>query len=537
MNKLSLCFLVIISTLQLTAQDLHDLDHDSKTGFVKSLHSYQGGFIYTTSNNDGVATRVIHVDNFGNRKVLFEHYAWHGNAKYYEHQDGSIDVYLYDIIDYDIPGSWMYHLAYDGTTVTDTSEIRNSDSFERLEDGSFRIRSWSSAVLQLSPDGKTVGTIEEIIPKEIIQDVHENIYYFTSLGVMIENNGSVELVEEISQRIFGVKYFEEVDRFMINTDSSLLVYENEFSNLILSVKYPEGYWLRNGMHYYNDKYYLALIDANNIGTLWTYETANGFIEIHDGAPLNINLDFIEIENDEIFLGYGYTDESRMALVSKFPLGEEPEYDLVDISLDDIEIELDSSEFVFDTEFTEYFRYYFNAKFTVTNHGDERINSFDLYSKEFTGLIFILMQRNFSLSVENANLEPGNSKEFIGVLDILSPSPPKTANMFIQGANHKIDSDMSNNFIEVDQINALNDEGAKSIIYIYPNPVLDMLYVNGVPTQTTFDFAIYDIMGKVYKNGKYTNESGISVSDLRSGIYFMKGVNRDGNQFVKKIIKN
>jgi len=536
MKNLYLITFLLCSITYLNSQDVHDLDHDSKGSFVKSLYAYEGGFIYSTSNNDGMLTRVIHVEPDGNRKVLFEAIMWHEKVKYFEDSNGALDIYLYHVIDYDIPGPFTIHLNYDGTNVSDTYEIANTANFERLDDGTFRVDDWDSSILKLSASGETLGILEGMRPVEIIQDIHGDVFYFTGPWVMKENGSQFDLVKVLPQDILNVRYFEEEDRFMLNSNLSFYVYENDFTNEILGVDYPQDCTVRSGMNYFDGKYYMAL-RKDNKGSLWSYDQTNGFVEVHNTLSLKTDLEFVEIENDEFILGFGYEEESHMAMVSKFALNAEPEYDFVDISLDDVEIELDSANFAFETEFSDYFNYYFGTTFTLTNHGDEQVNSFDLYSHDFTGLPFNLMQRNFSLSIENAELDPGETKQFNGVVNIVNFSPPQSAHMFIQGANFKIDSDMTNNVIFVDMINSTKELNKISQTSVYPNPVNNLIYVIDDSSQTNYSYTILDVLGRTHKSGEFLSKNGIDVSSLANGLYYLHRVDNRGNAFISQFIKN
>ena len=81
------------------------------------------------------------------------------------------------------------------------------------------------------------------------------------------------------------------------------------------------------------------------------------------------------------------------------------------------------------------------------------------------------------------------------------------------------------------------EETTTSLRIYPNPVLDRLYIE---TQTqTLTIEIYDVFGKVQnlKNSETQKlRNSIDVSSLKSGIYFVK-INTEIGNIVKRIIKN
>jgi bifunctional DNase/RNase len=70
-----------------------------------------------------------------------------------------------------------------------------------------------------------------------------------------------------------------------------------------------------------------------------------------------------------------------------------------------------------------------------------------------------------------------------------------------------------------------------MVTVYPNPVVDKVYVVGDVTSCE----IYDLVGKRVKSIS-TNMEEIRVSDLQSGIYMMQFLTKNGNVVTKKIVK-
>jgi hypothetical protein len=69
------------------------------------------------------------------------------------------------------------------------------------------------------------------------------------------------------------------------------------------------------------------------------------------------------------------------------------------------------------------------------------------------------------------------------------------------------------------------------ITIYPNPVKNMLTIDGLVVQ---DVVIYSVLGKVVL--KMNNQNTIDVSSLSKGVYFIKvsdGINASTKKFIKE----
>lgn len=74
--------------------------------------------------------------------------------------------------------------------------------------------------------------------------------------------------------------------------------------------------------------------------------------------------------------------------------------------------------------------------------------------------------------------------------------------------------------------------------VYPNPVQDQLFLTwaDIVTQNKIEVGIYDINGKSVINKSYNQKpTEINVSQLSSGVYFLKVISGEQSQ-VKRIIK-
>ncbi|MBQ5855896.1 MAG: T9SS type A sorting domain-containing protein [Bacteroidales bacterium] len=79
------------------------------------------------------------------------------------------------------------------------------------------------------------------------------------------------------------------------------------------------------------------------------------------------------------------------------------------------------------------------------------------------------------------------------------------------------------------------EEIDSNVEIYPNPVDDRLYIETLTQTLTIE--IYDVFGRLqdYKTTRLQGNVAIDVTDLKSGIYFVK-INTEKGNIVKRIIK-
>ena len=77
------------------------------------------------------------------------------------------------------------------------------------------------------------------------------------------------------------------------------------------------------------------------------------------------------------------------------------------------------------------------------------------------------------------------------------------------------------------------EGDESSLKVYPNPVSEVLRIEGISSFSNINFQIFDIHGQLVKTGSVNTSNSISVSDLSQGMYFLKL----GNGMLAKFIKH
>ena len=77
-----------------------------------------------------------------------------------------------------------------------------------------------------------------------------------------------------------------------------------------------------------------------------------------------------------------------------------------------------------------------------------------------------------------------------------------------------------------------DDNTLANIFLYPNPVIDKLFIQGLLNPTKI--SVYDVLGKLVLSK--TASSEINVDNLQSGIYILKIVDNQ-KEIVRKFIKN
>ena len=77
------------------------------------------------------------------------------------------------------------------------------------------------------------------------------------------------------------------------------------------------------------------------------------------------------------------------------------------------------------------------------------------------------------------------------------------------------------------------ENSMRFVCFYPNPVKDMLYINGI-NEAILKAEVYDINGRLCVSAE-NPQNGVGVNSLKAGFYFVKIITSSGT-FTQKIIK-
>jgi len=122
-------------------------------------------------------------------------------------------------------------------------------------------------------------------------------------------------------------------------------------------------------------------------------------------------------------------------------------------------------------------------------------------------------------------------------NIVTINPVDTDTVGTYTVTFNVTDTNSNNAVEVTRTVNIEsslsiDDNIKSILKIYPNPVVDKLFIQGLSNPTKV--SIYNILGKLVITKTTSND--IDVKNLQSGLYIIKIIDTKG-EVVRKFIKN
>ena len=108
-------------------------------------------------------------------------------------------------------------------------------------------------------------------------------------------------------------------------------------------------------------------------------------------------------------------------------------------------------------------------------------------------------------------------------------------LYVIGGNTTSSFSSFLNSIQFSNINtsslSINDPIITNNLLLYPNPVDDKLFIQGLQKETKV--SIYNILGKLVLSK--TTSSEIDVNNLKTGIYFIKVTDIEG-QLVRRFMK-
>jgi hypothetical protein len=99
-----------------------------------------------------------------------------------------------------------------------------------------------------------------------------------------------------------------------------------------------------------------------------------------------------------------------------------------------------------------------------------------------------------------------------------------------------DPEVGNELFVIDyEVSSLNELAKKELISVFPNPVIDYLQINHKSDSKLNTIQIIDQDGRIIKTE--ATQSILNVSQLNSGLYFLKVIYEDGEIWVSRFVKN
>ena len=512
------------------------VDHDSRHAHVQSMKSYNGGVLFSTVNDAFPKSRLNYVDSNQIKHVLHESYFDHTTVKYLPREDGTITMYMVGLFDYDLAVGAILKFDFDGENVT-TEEIRYWEDYNYLTDIA-ETENPEHVLVVLNDDlihlNLTTGEELDVDESRVFQKLIN-----TSTGkcfVANQNQVYKHEVDATFNLVFDAPFIHHINAvsdsiFAVTYADSVFIYTDQFEIKLAQFHIPQGYSQVSEVKEKDGSFYVELQTESKEYSTWKSNDNDGFDQIRieeDGTGIF----HVDILGTEIVTGGTFRSVKPTGLVRSFPEQSSPEYNLIDISLDNLTI----THIGQDTSYTNIslegdtiysFLYYFDIEYTVTNQGLSPIDHFDLYSSDAAH------PKQFFHSEQTETIAVGETKEFLFPTTFYSYAQDLSLidlTFYIPGANHLMDAHFEDNFIESSIISSTKQINIEKTIALFPNPCGDLVSV----IKPFSAYYIYDITGKLFASDQQLFQH-INISHLGAGIYFVL-LQDETSSYVQKLVK-
>jgi len=518
------------------------LDHRDQVTEHREFKMFGDQLIYVADNSGNPQTTVNVVNTLTNSvDTILE--TFNAQTDLFEFSDGSFDIYLYALFDYDIIIPGFFHVQYDSSGFSvDTFGVEFDN-----ESALFDIYAHSICKTQDGPyylcDAKDLyqfdGSDLELIYQfnnsiRLFQNDNRDIFIKEQNQIIKIHNDQLDTIQIFGDGIFRIKNRGVFNDVLFR--DSIQIWNDEFSQLIWT-------WEYDGLPFDFDKIYIGdqvlsfLVTDENNSKIISLDTFGGQSESNVEIEPNEELVAFEFESDSTILAVLNREveqvNANQLLFRSISFNEENNYKSREVSIDSVSItllSLDTFDIIYDMGDTIY-RTSKTVDFNLayTNHSDTSIEKLNV----FTSLVWNGSDpRNLNFSVKDSLLS-GESK-FSFISNFTGYSTPIVMTFTIPGVDYRINDDPEFLFT-ADMILDVDKLFTEVDFDIYPNPTNDVINLD--VDYNIEELSIYNNRGQLvmYKAG-FTLLNTFDVSQLNDGIYFLR-IRTDKNEVgLKKFIK-
>lgn len=448
-----------------------------------------------------------------------------------EFSDGTFDVYLHSLFDYDIGISGFIHIAYDGSSYqVDTlhSYILNDPDIDddvyavsavKNNSGGYYLSGFDNMYLS---DKTTVTPIDPSLNQmKLFQNDAKDVYAYRGSTIIKLDGLAFDTIHNLAEGIREIKSHGPFNDVL--TFSNVQRWNDDFSQLLKTWPVSDGVASFYQLHV-----------GDSLLTVQTSEDENyQYYQVSEAGDETI-LESGTLENEEAIGFHFLSDDSFLAIQDymipeinsrqlvyrHIDLDENQEYDHRQISMDSLSffiINRDTlSSFIGSNGDTLYFvEKSYNIEYEYTNNSDTSIYEHNVISSETQMQYFFETAINNYFNVElQTNETVQRDTSFFTTY-----GSPQVIYLVVPGADYRINDDpnrLISAAVVVDVETIVFDEEIK----IYPNPARDFIQIDS--EARILELAIYDVQGQLmmYKAG-HSNLDEINVSALSAGSYYIK----------------
>ena len=553
MNKLLLSILLFafanVNHAQI-AEDFEFIDHKVRNAYHGVSKTMGHEFIYVSHNiNSWPMTSVIKVNTLDHSiDTLITTFS--SSSSIQEHEDGSFQIYLTSLFDYDVGIPGAYIIDSDGENVevhaifefdsygSNWDEYRYPYSLAKEEDGSYIFNEWEQT-LRLNPD-ETIDTLFQGSSfLDLIQNKNKKIYgHFNNKLYEVTDTAAVLMIE-FEDNIVGIEN---------NGDFMDVLFEGRLERWVFDFSSMTQAW---DLPTEIENFFQLTVDSFLVRVL--IEEGNQFRIQEIDADGNTELKYEGNYDSQGIKGFHELDGPKYLLIGNDSLTElsyntiffrnidttqEIAYQSRDVSIDSFAIHQIGHDFQFeyidfqtgDSVFIRYVNTAFNL--TFTNRSDTIIYHTDCKGAPVAGYWYFF--NSYDYSFNNILLMPGESYTISDT--IRTRENGIGARPYgIPGANFRFNNH-PDKLVYPDFTASFENVSFDPNLNLFPNPASEELNLRC--NHEIESISIYNTMGQlmIFKSKGY-DLNQIDISQLEQGNYFIRLQLKDVNtpatqQFVK-----
>ena len=525
-----LCFLFHTAFTQMP-DNFEFLDHSSQFQTLGPSIQLNDSIVYVTHNKTWPMTSIQSANSANSFNSLFSTF-FTSESKLVENEDGSSDIFLFNLVDYDLIWQGFYNISITNgiTSIQDFSFFENFELNPFLEVGVYDIvRNDMNSYWILGFDLIYLFDGTSVTSEISLPDAYTYSFYKSSNGdiflykdnILYTFDGSQ--ISEHQVMDSDIISIENIDgKNIVRLENKILHYDDSFDSIVSEWMIPNEnsvFSLFEDWLYYTEETdnYVGILRTNNQGALepvagfdQSFETLVRFDVLTDSSLfIQGTYDPLQIFRNTFF---------RTVLIDAPPAYNKSIVDLTSFRVEQINKDSIYQEVIVDGDSIFLVYYDYALSFEFYNDSD-----FDIYAlNAFTGKTTVFEPFgpfNSSLSYSLDQIFPFGSFHTISdsIRVYLSSSSMPTLPVSIPGANYTFNEGQYflrvTSFISSTEDLKLTD----SQTLVYPNPADNIIHIGRDSNADMYK--MYNAAGILVKAGSL-NDYSIDVSALDSGMYYL-----------------
>lgn len=522
-------------------KDFEFLDHRSQRSAHYESIIVDDHFVYVGYVGNWPMLNVVNVNTLTNEidTILI---TVEGRTDLSEFSDGTFDIYIHSLFDYDFPLDGFLHVSYDGNSfqVDTLSEVFSGIfvngiyAFSAIKNGIDEYYMVGNDSLYVGDKQGFTGLAPVEYHSRLFQNDARDEFLFAANHISkINNDYSIDTIQVFSSRILEIKNRGEYNDVLM--EGMLQTWSDDFSQLFRTWQFEEEINSFYNVHVGDSLLTILDTSADGYNYFTLSEQGDQNTIASSGAT---DLKHFHRLDDHSMLGiYNYLVpdlDANQLLLRYYDVDTPSDYDKRQVSLDSasvVYISRDTFDVIVDNGDTIYFTYdNYDINLSYTNNSAIPIQELNILSSNLYSQID-LNEKGLNFP-QKSLLQPGESSL---ITEEWTYRYNPVITFGIPGVDYRINDDPNWFYyadVTLDVENIISEVDFK----IYPNPTADELNID--IDEIVEEYAIYNQQGQLIKLQFNTeNISKIDVSFLPQGPYFLKLRIKDKNevaiqQFVK-----